>query len=422
MQKVTFKRGTAMKKVFVTASIFLFVFMFYSNVYAFTCSIVDEWGNTITEAKAGDLVYLKDSYVNLKSGKMKWKLQATLPTIDSKNYKMLIKNSGYYYHDGSDQEYNNFIPIAIPAFDYIIGTATITYSLSKAGNCTIPLYISEYVEPLNAYTITATAGPNGSITPSGIITVAQGQTQIFTITPNAGYHIADVVVDGTSVGAVSAHTFADITSNHTIHATFTTNVSVSHIITATAGANGSIAPSGAVTVSHGQSQTFTITPNTGYHIADVIVDGASIGAVTSHIFAGVTSDHTIHATFAINVSNGKTWNVTADYYGDILDISITSDPTNRTFNLSFTGVTGDPFTCYGWTFVQGGNQFEVSKSSGSVDEDTALLTPLGGWDACSNIYPGVTKSAVISQIPSWFDFNAQFTFVFDSHNSFLLSP
>ena len=78
-----------------------------------------------------------------------------------------------------------------------------------------------------------------------------------------------------------------------------------YTITATAGDNGSISPSGAVTLDYGANQTFTITPDEGYHVADVLVDGASVGAVTEYTFTNVTADHTIHATFpqpVINVS------------------------------------------------------------------------------------------------------------------------
>lgn len=210
-----------MKKLFITVSLLLFTFVIHTNVHAFTCSIVDESGDIITAAKAGDLVYLKDSYINLKSGKMTWKLKANLPTINSKNYKMLINNSGYYYHEGSYEGDNNFIPIAIPVFDYIKGTAIITYSLSKAGKCSIPLYISEYVEPLpNTHTIMATAGLNGSITPSGSVAINHGDNQSFTIIPGTNYHVADVLVDGSSVGAVTSYTFTNVISDHTITASF----------------------------------------------------------------------------------------------------------------------------------------------------------------------------------------------------------
>jgi hypothetical protein len=74
-----------------------------------------------------------------------------------------------------------------------------------------------------------------------------------------------------------------------------------HTITATAGPGGAIAPSGAVTVINGDDQTFSITPNTGYHVADVLVDGALVGAATSYTFPRITADHTIAATFSLGV-------------------------------------------------------------------------------------------------------------------------
>ncbi len=70
-----------------------------------------------------------------------------------------------------------------------------------------------------------------------------------------------------------------------------------YTISASVGANGSIAPSGSMTVNSGASQTFTITPNTGYHVADVLVDGSSVGAVPSYTFTNVTTNHTIAASF-----------------------------------------------------------------------------------------------------------------------------
>ena len=68
-------------------------------------------------------------------------------------------------------------------------------------------------------------------------------------------------------------------------------------ITATAGANGAIAPSGTVNVSYGSDQTFTITPDSNYHVLDVMVDGVSMGPMTSYTFTNVTRDHQIEASF-----------------------------------------------------------------------------------------------------------------------------
>jgi predicted ester cyclase len=149
------------------------------------------------------------------------------------------------------------------------------------------------------FTITASAGPNGSILPSGAVSVRKGAIQIFLIIPNMGYHIADVLVDGVSVGAQLLYTFKNVQANHTISATFAANTG--NTITASAGPNGSISPSGAVTVLNWASQTFTITPDAGYRVADVLVDGTSVGARTSFTFYLVRSDHTISASFTPDV-------------------------------------------------------------------------------------------------------------------------
>ena len=68
-------------------------------------------------------------------------------------------------------------------------------------------------------------------------------------------------------------------------------------ITASAGAGGSFDTAAAVTVKSGESARFNIKPDAGYAIEDVRVDGQSVGAVESYVFADVTSDHTITATF-----------------------------------------------------------------------------------------------------------------------------
>ena len=159
---------------------------------------------------------------------------------------------------------------------------------------------------INTYSLTASAGSNGSISPSGAVSVNYGASQTFTIAPNANYHVADVLVDSSSVGAVTSYTLNNVTANHTISATFAINTVPIHAITASAGANGSISPSGAVTVNDAANQSFTITPNSGYHVANVLVDGSSVGAVTSYTFTNVTADHSISASFT---SSGATVNL-----------------------------------------------------------------------------------------------------------------
>lgn len=70
------------------------------------------------------------------------------------------------------------------------------------------------------FTITASAGAGGSISPSGSVSVREGRDKTFTITPDSGYRISDVLVDGQSVGAVNTYTFDNVQKRHTIEAVF----------------------------------------------------------------------------------------------------------------------------------------------------------------------------------------------------------
>lgn len=75
--------------------------------------------------------------------------------------------------------------------------------------------------PATTHTITATAGEGGSISPSGEVSVRDGADQTFTITPDEGNKVRDVVVDGASVGALGSYTFDDVREDHAISVTFT---------------------------------------------------------------------------------------------------------------------------------------------------------------------------------------------------------
>jgi ABC-type transporter MlaC component len=154
---------------------------------------------------------------------------------------------------------------------------------------------------LKTYSITASAGTGGSITPSGSATVSHGGSASYSIAAATGYSIADVKVDGVSVGAVASYSFTNVTANRSIQASFAPKT---YSITASAGTGGSITPSGTATVSHGGSASYSIAAATGYRIADVKVDGVSVGALASYSFTNVTANRSIAASFAATVVPG----------------------------------------------------------------------------------------------------------------------
>ena len=89
----------------------------------------------------------------------------------------------------------------------------------------VKLMAVETGEAAQKYTITATAGEGGSITPNGDVSVKEGASQTFAIAADNGYEIADVLVDGSSVGAVETYTFDEVKANHTISASFSKTTS-----------------------------------------------------------------------------------------------------------------------------------------------------------------------------------------------------
>src|SRR5208282_382766 len=221
----------------------------------------------------------------------------------------------YIKHDGGDALQNGTYLILVngndltskfnPPATWSIGE-TLTYTLPGTtppssvqieyiGSGYPVIVASSSFGPAGPCTITTSASAGGSISPNGTVSVTYGGSQTFTISPNSGYYITGVFADSVSHGAITSYTFTNVTSSHTISATFATNP----VITASAGANGTISPNGTVSVTYGGSQTFTISPNSGYNITSVLVDGSSVGSNSTYIFTNVQASHSIAASFAL---------------------------------------------------------------------------------------------------------------------------
>ena len=108
---------------------------------------------------------------------------------------------------------------AVESLEFQVEDGYITFKVGSGGFSPFAL-VWEQAIPENTFIINATAGSGGSISPSGSVQVTAGDSQTFYITSDRGYHIADILVNGTSVGAVSSYTFQNVQENQTITAIF----------------------------------------------------------------------------------------------------------------------------------------------------------------------------------------------------------
>ena len=149
--------------------------------------------------------------------------------VDGKHNTIPIAKTEHARYEGSSYEgYNDYYLVVVFGYHVVNGKKADTpFYLSAnngigAGNANAthgPHLLQVKVDEVRV--ITATADEHGKIAPAaGTITVPKGKSETFTITPDSGYHIKDVLVDGKSVGAVSTYTFENVVDNHTIHATF----------------------------------------------------------------------------------------------------------------------------------------------------------------------------------------------------------
>jgi hypothetical protein len=186
---------------------------------------------------------------------------------------------------------------------------------------------------LTARTITTSAGPNGSIAPSGAIQLINGASQSFAITPNNGYKVLDVLVDSVSVGPVLSYTFSDVAADHRISVSFRPSKKpmaitegATEVTPTSTRINGAVSPNGLVTTYHFEfgltssygvaTPTFSapsgsaliqvsnlmsyLTPGTPLHYRIVATnsDGSSFGNDTT--FTTMSNIRTITATTGLN--------------------------------------------------------------------------------------------------------------------------
>lgn len=260
------------------------------------------------------------------------------------------------YRIGTLMRNNVVVDVPNPAVGY---TDTLTNILSN--------YNYEVTFVQNTYSVTATCGEHGTVSPNGVSNYLYHQDAEIVVTADYGYYISSLTVDGfpyENTSAVNVTTltvpFMNIDANHTISATF---AALEYNVTVNAGAHGTITP-GTGSFGYGATPTFTITPNAGYAIADVTVDGESVGAVSTYTFLPLSGNHTIAATFTdvtftitatagfggaisnagvstVAYNGNNTYTITANTGYHVSDVFVDGASVGAVNTYTFSGVTAD---------------------------------------------------------------------------------
>jgi len=253
-----------------------------------------------------------------------------------------------------------------------------------SSNCTVTATFN-----LNTYTVTATAGTGGSISPSSA-SVAHGDTTAFTVTPNSGYQINDVNGCG---GALSGNTYTTgpVTAACTVNASFSqtsvtpppiTTFTVTTSITGTG--SGTITP-GSATVNQGQTTSFQVVPGTGSTITGVTGCGGSLSGST-YTTGPINANCTVTAEFTLN-----TYTVTATA-GEGGSVSPESVTVNHGSSVTLVATPNADYGFASWT--EGGATVSTNKTytfTATGDRSLAASFRLNA-ELLNGRYDGVLKA------------------------------
>lgn len=186
--------------------------------------------------------------------------------------------------------------------DGVVGIAMWDIQLQAAAWNTDLIWetIAEIRGPLSTtYPITASAGIGGTIDPAGTVQVDSAAAKSFTFTPDEWFIIDDVIVDGVSQGAVPNYTFPKVEGEHTIEVTFKKDPDAPdlYIISTKAHGDGLVSPVGSRTVASGGSASITVTPDEGFVVDYVNINGVKRGPVVSADFTNIRADHSFEVFF-----------------------------------------------------------------------------------------------------------------------------
>jgi len=282
-------------------------------------------------------------------------------------------NGGGTYNHGQTV---NLVASANTGYEFVNWTengvqvsASVTYSFTATANRTLVANFR-----LKTYTITATAGTGGSITPSGNVNVTHGSNQTFSIEADSGYEISDVKVDNVSVGKVSSYTFNNVTTNHSIQASFSLLLVATY--TVTFNVNDVSGPLQGANVSfNGESLQ---TDSQGRAVFTEVATGNRSYTVSKTGYENVTGSVNVDADKSVNVSLAKkTYTLSTNTVGQG---SVSKSPDKTTYThgeiVQLTAIPSTGWSFSGWSGYVSGSDNPVTVTVESNGTVTATFDPL----------------------------------------------
>lgn len=154
-------------------------------------------------------------------------------------------------------------------------------------------YTAVYV-PMRQYTVHVEPTENGSITPDGDNSMNRLDKHTYIFTPDPGYQVKDVIVNGISVGALSSYTFSDVNEDQTLRVEFE---KVKYLVNVLCGENGSADPTGAIEVEYGSSIVIHITTAEFFAIGFIKVDGLPVAVSGNLTIENVVKNTLVEIAF-----------------------------------------------------------------------------------------------------------------------------
>ena len=296
-----------------------------SRVFSNISQNMEVWPVYVHDQVKIDVSYGKGGVVTPGSTLIDWGTGKTFRVVADSGYGIKeIKRDGVVIYDFSTSKIDNF--------DYVLENVVADTSIEVT------------FEPV-VYEIIVISVGNGTVEP-GSTTAVYGSSKVFTMTPDEGYRIWSITLDGVDIpvtaasGSSQRYTLSDINSDHILSVKFVTSVLK---ITTVAGSNGSIRPN-ELEVEYDSFASVSIVPNEGYEIASIYIDGVKVddskvakGGVAQNVsFEHVTEDHVVRATFSkikltISASAGEGGLISPAgeigcEYGATVSFDITPDP------------------------------------------------------------------------------------------------